>query len=186
MKLSPDLLGCKHDYRSTKTKGDSHETLENFLQAAANNYCIRDGHRNPHRKRDGSPSRQSHGGGIARILDRRIFPICPEGQFLSFWQIQLLRRSRIATWSGRGTLEGEGVTVIQAANGDLLVGVVTWQIDAEGNGHIAFSWRDSVEFSNGIIVSSTGRFLNSRPAGAVSRLRTISDGTSNIIAILIG
>jgi hypothetical protein len=85
-----------------------------------------------------------------------------------------------------GTLKGEGVAVIRAANGDLIVGIVTWQVDADGNGQTAFSWRDSVQFSDGAVVSSTGRFIKSRPAGAVSRLRTITDGTSNIIAILIG
>lgn len=85
-----------------------------------------------------------------------------------------------------GTLEGEGVAAIRAVNGDLIVGVVSWEVDADGNGHIAFSWRDSIQFSDGTVVSSTGRFVKSRPAGAVSRTRSISDGTSNIIAILIG
>jgi hypothetical protein len=83
-------------------------------------------------------------------------------------------------------LKGQGVAVIEAANGDLLVGVVTWQIDANGNGQTAFSWRDSVEFSDGTVVFTTGRFVKSRPAGAVSRIKGITDGTSNIIAILIG
>ena len=40
-----------------------------------------------------------------------------------------------------GALEGEGPAVIQAANGDLIVGIVTWQIDADGNGQTSFSWR---------------------------------------------
>ena len=83
-------------------------------------------------------------------------------------------------------LKGQGVAVIEAANGDRLVGVVTWQIDANGNGQTAFSWRDSVEFSDGTVVVTTGRFVKSRPAGAVSRIKGITDGTSNIIAILIG
>jgi hypothetical protein len=43
-----------------------------------------------------------------------------------------------------------------------------------------------VQFSDGTVVSSTGRFIKSRPAGAVSKVRSITDGTSNIIAILIG
>lgn len=85
-----------------------------------------------------------------------------------------------------GTFEGEGVAVIRAANGDLIVGIATWQVDANGNGQLAFSWRDSVEFSSGAVVFSTVRFIKSRPAGAVSRLKSITDGTSNIIAILIG
>ena len=84
------------------------------------------------------------------------------------------------------SLDGEGVAVIRAANGDLIVGIVTWQVDANGDGQIGFSWRDSVQFSDGTVVSSTGRFIKSRPAGAVSKVRSIKDGTSNIIAILIG
>ena len=85
-----------------------------------------------------------------------------------------------------GTLEGTGVAAIASANGDLIVGDVSWHIDPDGTGQISFHWQDSVEFSNGDEVSSTGRFSTSRPAGAVSRTKTISDGTSNIIAILIG
>ena len=67
------------------------------------------------------------------------------------------------------TTDGVGVAVIRAANGDLIVGVVALQIDDQGNGVIAFSWRDSVQFSDGTVVSSSGRFVRSRPAGAVSR-----------------
>ncbi|MEQ1826715.1 MAG: hypothetical protein ABL921_12250 [Pirellula sp.] len=85
-----------------------------------------------------------------------------------------------------GKLQGEGVAVIHAANGDLLVGVVTWFVDQDGQEQIRFSWRDSVTFSDGTTVSTNGRFLKNRPAGAVSRVKSISDGTSNIIAILIG
>jgi len=85
-----------------------------------------------------------------------------------------------------GSLVGEGPAVIRAANGDLIVGIVTWQVDANGNGQTAFHWSDSVQFSDGAVVSSTGRFTTSRPAGAISKLKTITDGTSNIIAILIG
>jgi len=58
---------------------------------------------------------------------------------------------------------------------------VTWQADAEAGGFrtsgIHFSWRDSVRFSDGRIVSSTGRFTQSRPPGLV---------VIAIIAILIG
>jgi len=75
----------------------------------------------------------------------------------------------------------EGVAVFQAANGDLLVGVVRWDADADVNGFrtsgIHFSWRDSVEFSDGTVVFSTGRFAQSRPPGLV---------VIAIIAILIG
>ena len=64
---------------------------------------------------------------------------------------------------------------------DLLVGVVEWDADAEGDGlrtsHIHFSWRDSVQFSDGTVVDSTGRFVKDRPPGLV---------VIAIIAILIG
>jgi hypothetical protein len=80
-----------------------------------------------------------------------------------------------------GTLVGDGVVVFEAANGDLLVGVLIWDADAEEAecraGQIHFSWRDSVEFSDGTIVSSTGRFADNRPSGLV---------VIAIIAILIG
>ena len=61
--------------------------------------------------------------------------------------------------------------VLTAANGDRLVGVVTWDIGAEQNEshttHIHFSWRDSVTFSDGTVVSNSGRFVDNRPPGLV-------------------
>src|SRR5579864_526799 len=71
----------------------------------------------------------------------------------------------------QGSMDGVGVAVFVAANGDLLVGVATCELDADGTGQMRFSWRDSVEFSDGTIVSSTGRFATSRPPGAVSPIR---------------
>jgi hypothetical protein len=80
-----------------------------------------------------------------------------------------------------GTLVGDGVAAFTAANGDLLVGVVTWEVGPEADGfrttRLHFSWRDSVQFSDGTVVSSTGHFLESRPPGLV---------VIAIIAILIG
>ena len=80
-----------------------------------------------------------------------------------------------------GTLVGNGVVVLTAANGDLLVGVVTWDVSAAADDmrttSIHFSWRDSVTFSNGTVVSNTGRFVSDRPPGLV---------VIAIIAILVG
>jgi hypothetical protein len=80
-----------------------------------------------------------------------------------------------------GSLVGLGVCVFEAANGDPLVGQVTWDVGAEVDGFrtsdIHFSWRDSVEFSDGSVVSNTGRFVDDRPPGLV---------VIAIIAILIG
>jgi hypothetical protein len=80
-----------------------------------------------------------------------------------------------------GSLVGDGVALFQAANGDFLVAVVSWQVDA-GSGDfrtsgIHFSWRDAVEFSDGTIAYSTGHFVDNRPPGLV---------VIAIIAILIG
>ena len=80
-----------------------------------------------------------------------------------------------------GSLLGEGVVVFESANGDLLVGVVEWDVEA-GDGefrasHVHFSWRDSIELADGTVVHSTGRFVDSRPPGLV---------VIAIIAILIG
>jgi hypothetical protein len=70
-----------------------------------------------------------------------------------------------------GTLVGDGVVVFEAANGDLLVGSAAWDVAADGDEfrttHIHFSWLDSVEFSDGTIVSNTGRFVQDRPPGLV-------------------
>jgi len=80
-----------------------------------------------------------------------------------------------------GTLVGNGVVVLTAANGDLLVGEVTWTVGTiEGDirsSSIHFSWRDSVTFSDGTVFSNTGRFITDRPPGLV---------VIAIIAILIG
>lgn len=80
-----------------------------------------------------------------------------------------------------GTLVGNGVVVLTAANGDLLVGVVTWDVSTvNGDSRttsIHFGWRDSVTFSDGTVISNTGRFVTDRPPGLV---------VIAIIAILIG
>lgn len=73
-------------------------------------------------------------------------------------------------------MNGVGVAVLMAANGDLIVGVVTADVDDDGIGEMHFSWRDSVELSDGTVIRNTGRFARNRPPGVVIA----------IIAILIG
>jgi hypothetical protein len=75
-----------------------------------------------------------------------------------------------------GSLDGVGVAVLEAANGDLIVGVVSCHLDASGVSQIHFSWREAVEFSDGTTVGNTGRFQKHRPTGVVIA----------IIAILVG
>jgi hypothetical protein len=97
------------------------------------------------------------------------------GQFTAYGEVEFLPGEE------EGSYVGDGVVVFEAANGDLLVGVVNWEVDAEDGdfrtSHIHFSWRDAVEFSDGTIVSNTGRFVDDRPPGLV---------VIAIIAILIG
>jgi hypothetical protein len=97
------------------------------------------------------------------------------GNFTSYGEIEFVPGEE------PGSLVGEGVAAFRAANGDLLVAVVTWEI-AAGTGDfrtscIHFSWRDSVTFSDGTTVFNTGRFVDDRPPGLV---------VIAIIAILIG
>src|SRR5262245_57813774 len=69
-----------------------------------------------------------------------------------------------------GSLVGVGVVVFEAANGDLLVGKVTWAVEAGDNlrtTSIHFSWSDYVEFDDGTVVFNTGRFVDDRPPGLV-------------------
>jgi hypothetical protein len=66
-----------------------------------------------------------------------------------------------------GSVDGAGVVAFRAANGDMLVGVITWQIDANGMGQARFRWLDAVTFADGTTAESTGRFAERRPQGAV-------------------
>jgi len=82
-----------------------------------------------------------------------------------------------------GTLEGTGVVVLEARNGDLLVGGATAQLDGNNNlGNFHFSWRDSVTLRDGRAVSNTGRFLKHRPPGLVV-IATVEE--QNIVTLLI-
>jgi|ERR1043166_1628348 ABC-type transport system substrate-binding protein len=83
-----------------------------------------------------------------------------------------------------GSATGTGVAAFRAANGDILVGVVTIEFDTDGTGNVHFSWRDSVTFHDGTVIRTTGRFVASRPPGAISPF--IFEPNTNIIAILIG
>ena len=67
-------------------------------------------------------------------------------------------------------LVGHGVIVFRAADGDQLVGVVSWTHDLltqTGSLH-HISWRDAVQFDDTTVVASTGRFAHERPKGIVA------------------
>jgi hypothetical protein len=93
------------------------------------------------------------------------------GDFRAYGEIELVPGEE------EDSFEGKGVVVFEAANGDLLVGVTTWDVGSDMLGGIHFSWRDAVTLADGTVVSSTGRFTHDRPPGLV---------VIAIIAILMG
>ncbi len=123
---------------------------------------------------DKSPVKITKLQGVADLSGEAPFPFVLEGiashlgKFTAYGEVEFLPGEE------EGSLLGTGVVVFEAANGDLLVGVVTWEIDPEVDGvaavHVHFSWRDEVELSDGTIVSNTGRFVDDRPPGAAARL----------------
>ncbi len=103
------------------------------------------------------------------------------GKFTAYGEVEFLPGEE------EGSLVGVGPVVFEAANGDLLVGVVTWELDPAaddaGTAHLHFAWRDSVEFSDGTVVSNTGRFVDDRPPGAVVALEYLLIATILVLAI---
>lgn len=90
-----------------------------------------------------------------------------------------------------GSLVGEGVVVFKAANGDLLVGNVTWNVGpADGDARdsdLHFRWAESVEFSDSTTVTNTGRFTGNRPPGlvVVADSKTTTSSEPNIIILIL-
>ena len=76
-----------------------------------------------------------------------------------------------------GLMLGAGSVVFTSANGDLLVGATEWVVNGEEISEMHFRWRDSVQFSDGTVVTNSGRFVTDRPPGLV---------VIAVIAILIG
>jgi len=64
-----------------------------------------------------------------------------------------------------GSYDGRGVVVFVAANGDLLVSNVAWEIDSQGHGDLEFRWPGQIELWDGTTVESTGRFVELPFAG---------------------
>lgn len=102
------------------------------------------------------------------------------GQYRSYGEMQV-RYNR-----DNSETAGSGIIVFEAANGDKLVGAVTLQTGANGAGEMTLSWRDSVRFSDGTVVSSSGSFSKSKPATETVPAKTKKTVVIAIIAILIG
>lgn len=87
------------------------------------------------------------------------------GEFRAYGEVEFGRGE------DEGSMIGTGPVVFEASNGDLLVGVAIWEMDSPVDGvsdaGIHFAWRDSVEFSDGTVVASSGHFVTNRPPGLV-------------------
>jgi hypothetical protein len=96
-------------------------------------------------------------------------------KFTSYGEVQFVPGAQ------PGTLIGKGVVVLRVANGDQLVGVVSCDVGRvvgdQRPTNMLFSWRDSVRFSDGTVVTNTGQFEDEQPQNLV---------VIAIIAILIG
>jgi hypothetical protein len=119
--------------------------------------------------------------GTADVNTERVTPFTLEGTEPHIGQYVCHGEVRFLDGEEPGSFTGNGVAVFETTDGDKLVGVVTWEIDAASGddraSRIQFSWRDSVEFSDGTTALTTGHFVDDRPPGLV---------VIAIIAILIG
>ena len=127
-----------------------------------------------------SPVKLKNFTGTVDVLAEGPTPFSLSGTASHLGQFTARGEVEFAPGEDAGSLEGTGVVVFEAANGDLLVGNVSWLVEADGGdfrtSHIHFSWSDSIELS-GAVVTNTGRFIDDRPPGLV---------VIAIIAILIG
>lgn len=84
-----------------------------------------------------------------------------------------------------GSLEGAGVAVLAAANGDVLVASVKWLIDAEGNGELEFRWPGEITLTDGTTVESTRRFVELPFGGLKATSSLFSDFTGDLSGVRI-
>jgi hypothetical protein len=119
--------------------------------------------------------------GSVDVITARVTPFTLEGSEPHIGQYTCHGEVQFVPGTDPGSFTGNGVAEFTTTDGDKLVGVVTWEIDAaSGDEHasrIQFSWRDSVQFSDGTTALTTGHFVDDRPPGLV---------VIAIIAILIG
>jgi len=116
-------------------------------------------------------------------LTEGVYPFTLNGTASHLGKFKAFGEINFAAGAQEGSFDGTGVGVFVAANGDQLVGSVTWEIDPADDqdisaNEITFHWLDSIMIGDKTF-ESTGRFKNKedRPPGLV---------VIAIIAILIG
>jgi hypothetical protein len=102
-------------------------------------------------------------------LSASLSPLTIEGTASHLGEFSAVGEISFVPDEASGSVVGVGVVVLEAANGDLIAGIITLDIspivDGEADVHIHISWRDDVEFADGSVFPSTGRFAKTRPPG---------------------
>src|SRR6185295_13139781 len=118
------------------------------------------------------PTMALKGKGKIDFTPGKISPFHLEGTDARLGNYTCRGEIKFAPIERQGTLNGVGIAVIETTRGNEIVADVTWQIEPNGAGNIAFVWRDSVNFNDGKKALTTGRFIKARPPRAVSRTTT--------------
>jgi hypothetical protein len=121
-------------------------------------------------------------GGLGTVA-----PFVFEGDASHIGQFTAVGEVRLEPGDEPGSIVGEGIVVFIAANGDLLVGDITWDLrSVDARGELRTKWRDSVRFDDGTVVHNTGRFVNERPPGALIAAEWVFVSTILILGIITG
>src|SRR5262245_2123483 len=115
----------------------------------------------PHAAAD--PPLKLKGGGTLTVDDDGLGVLRLQGTATQLGQFDCYAELAFEPGAEEGSLDGFGVVAFTAANGDVLVGRMTWHTGADGTGLTEFRWQDAVTFSDGTTAESTGRFANRRP-----------------------
>lgn len=88
-----------------------------------------------------------------------------EGHLTQMGRVTVYGEFLFADGPQPGSYDGEGVVMFAAANGDLLVSNVIWEIDGKGHGNLEFRWPGQIVLWDGTTIESTGRFVELPFAG---------------------
>jgi hypothetical protein len=124
-------------------------------------------------------------------------PFVLEGEAAGLGRFAAIGEVMFRAGAAAGSVVGTGPVVFRADNGDLLVGVATWEIGRPvgglSNTQFRVTTRDVVEFSDGTVVGSTGQFEDDRPVGVcplptpaiVIVTRTVIDTVTDVVTTVV-
>ena len=112
-----------------------------------------------------SAVKMKHWSGTIDYVPEGPSPITMQGTASHLGKFAAVGEVTLVPVDESGLMLGSGVVVFTSANGDLLVGATEWVVNGEEISEIRFRWRESVEFSDGTVVTNTGRFVTDRQIG---------------------